>query len=69
MILYSIGCPQCEVLRKKLDESNISYTVETSEEVMKELGITAVPVLEVDGKLLSFGEAIRWIKERHKHEN
>lgn len=69
MILYSIGCPQCEVLKKKLDESGISYTIETSEEVMKALGITAVPVLEVNGKLLSFGEAIRWIKERHKDGN
>lgn len=63
VVLYTIGCPQCQVLAKKLDETGVSYTVETSVERMEELGITVLPVLEVDGKLMNFREAIQWIKD------
>lgn len=54
IILYSTGCPRCNVIRKKLDAKNISYVVNNSVEDMESLGIANVPVLQVDGELLDF---------------
>ena len=62
MILYTIGCPACIVLETKLKQKNISFTVETSNfSKLEENNIDNFPVLEVDGKLMEFGEAKRYI--------
>lgn len=61
IILYSTGCPKCNVLKKKLDASGISYVVNDDSEIMKQLGFTQVPVLEVDGIYMQFKEANDWI--------
>lgn len=59
--LYSTGCPKCKVLKKKLDEKGIKYTVNLSVEEMMAIGITQVPVLCVEGKLLQFKQAVDWV--------
>lgn len=59
--LYSTGCPKCKVLKKKLDEKGIEYMVNSSVEEMTALGITQVPVLCVNGKLLQFKQAVDWV--------
>lgn len=61
MILFSTGCPKCKILTKKLDESGLSYDVCTDIEKMESLGIESVPVLEVNGKLMGFSEAMRFV--------
>lgn len=61
IILYSTGCPKCHVLKQKLDSKSIRYTEENSIDAMLSLGITQVPVLSVDGKLLSFAQANEWL--------
>ncbi len=65
VILYSTNCPKCQVLKKKLDSKSIQYTVETSVDTMLSLGITQVPVLSVDGGLLSFTQANEWINAQN----
>ncbi len=64
IILYSTGCPKCNVLKKKLTEKNIEYTENNNIDVMTSLGIDQVPVLSVDGNFLDFTEANKWINER-----
>lgn len=61
--LYSTGCPRCTVLRKKLDAKGIKYAVNDSTRDMLDLGITQVPVLSIDGKLLPFTKAVEWINQ------
>ena len=61
IILYSTGCPKCEVLKKKLKAKNIEYIENNNVEDMESLGIDQVPVLSVDGNLMSFAEANNWI--------
>lgn len=63
IILYSTGCPKCNVLKKKLAEKQIEYTENNNVEVMASLGIDQVPVLSVGGELLGFTEATKWINE------
>lgn len=64
VILYSTGCPRCEVLVKKLKEKNIEYTENNSVDEMLALGIQTVPVLEVDGKRMEFTTANKWVNEQ-----
>ena len=63
-ILYSTGCPKCHTLERKLDEKHVSYEIVSDVDIMGRLGIQQVPVLEVDGKMLDFSEAIRWVNEQ-----
>lgn len=64
IILYSTGCPKCTVLKKKLAAKNIDYVENSSVDDMHELGITYVPVLCVNGQLLNFADANKWINDR-----
>lgn len=60
VVLYSTGCPKCNILKKKLTEKNISYTENQNVEEMIALNINEVPVLSVDGELMNFGNAVKW---------
>lgn len=64
IVLYSTGCKMCEVLKKKLDAKNISYTENNSVEEMLSLGIEQVPVLRVNDTLLKFGDAVGWVNQQ-----
>lgn len=61
IVFYTTHCPACNFLREQLDKKNISYIVETDEDVMLDLNITTVPVLEVNGELLKYKEALQWV--------
>lgn len=61
--LFSTGCPKCIVLTKKLDSAGITYEVFDDVDKMIEMGMTTVPMLEVDGKIMNFKEAVDWIKK------
>lgn len=63
-ILYSTGCPKCDVLKKKLAEKGVQYTENNSVDEMLKLGIEAVPVLKVNDRLLDFKEAVDWVNKQ-----
>lgn len=68
MIVYSTGCPMCKKLLKRLEESNIDYTLCTDEPAMEKKGIDRVPMLETDeGQLLDFGQAVQFIKAKENN--
>lgn len=68
MIVYSTGCPMCKKLLKRLEESNIDYTLCTDEAAMEKKGIDRVPMLETDeGELLDFGQAVQFIKAKENN--
>lgn len=62
LVLYSTGCPMCKVLKTKLAATNLPYTEINDQEEMIAKGFKSVPVLEVDGKPLTFKEAVDWMK-------
>lgn len=64
VILYSIHCPMCMVLEKKLQSANIDYKIETDEDLMLDKGFVTLPILEVDGNAMDFKAAIDWINNR-----
>lgn len=61
IVLFSTKCPKCCVLERKLKQKNISYEEVSDIEIMKEKGYLSVPVLEVDGVVLPYKEAFRYI--------
>jgi len=65
--LYSTGCPRCKVLKAKLEQKGIEYKVIDSEEIMRELGMTEVPMLVTDDEIpfvLNFQQAIGWVNRQ-----
>lgn len=65
-ILYSTGCPKCKVVMKKLEQANINYEVCSNSETMREKGIQSLPVLEVEGKMYNFKDAVDYINSIKK---
>lgn len=66
--LYTIHCPQCRVLEAKLNQKHIDYEIITDVEEMREMGIKSAPALEVDGQILNFSQAIKWVREQNENE-
>ena len=64
VILYSTGCPKCNILKKKLADAKIDYRVIEDVDVMVSKGLKEVPWLEVDGNLMNFVDSSKWINER-----
>ena len=63
VILYTTGCPKCQILEKKLKDKGIEFRVETDVNTMIEKGYLIAPILVVDGKEYEFGEAVKWVNE------
>ncbi len=62
IILYTIDCPKCKVLEKKLDKKGIEYEKVTNEEYLRELGLDTFPVIEFpNGTRYEFTDANDWI--------
>lgn len=62
MILYTQGCIKCDVLKKKLEQKGLSFTIESNNfQKLIDAGIDYMPVLEVNGKLLQFNDAIKYL--------
>lgn len=64
---YSTGCPKCKVLKMKMALKNIQFEEITDLEEMKARKFMSAPVLDIDGKILNFNEAIQWVKEEGVH--
>lgn len=65
---YTIHCPKCDVLEKKLNNKNIKYTMITDPGVMLQKGFDTMPMLEIDGKSMSFSEAVKWVNTQEELE-
>ena len=66
--LYTTHCPKCTALEKKLELKKVQYTEHTNIDEMLAKGYKSAPMLVVDGKELSFGEAIKWVNSLKEDE-
>lgn len=64
VILYSNHCPKCNILTKKLNDKNIRFKEINDVELMISKGFMSMPMLEVDGNVMNFSDANKWINER-----
>ena len=64
LTLYSTGCPQCKVLKAKLEAANVDFVEVTDLSVLAAKQIMYVPTIEdEEGRLIGFSEAIKLLKE------
>lgn len=63
-ILYSTNCPKCQILEKKLAQKGIEYTEINDIQQMLDMGLKSVPWLEVNGQMMDFNQANKWINEQ-----
>ena len=61
--LYTTNCPKCRILEQKLKSKNIEYEEFTDVNKMIEMGFNMMPILDVDGIVMDFGTANKWINE------
>ena len=61
VVFYTIGCPQCLLVERKLKEKHIQYEEKNDIEEMISLGFEHAPVLVVDGKSMGVKDALNWI--------
>ena len=62
VVLYTINCPKCTVLKDKLDTLKIKYHIISDVQQLREKGIVQLPMLEVNGELINFSEALKLLK-------
>ena len=60
-VLYTTHCPKCVVLQKKLQTKNLQYDVVEDVQKIKEKGFMSLPVLQIDGQVLDFYNATKFI--------
>ena len=46
----------------KLDEKNITYQTCSDMDVMIQKGFNSMPMLEIDGVVMNYLEAVNWVK-------
>ena len=63
IILYTIDCPNCLILEKKLKAKNIDFLRVSDEDTIKAKGFgdSLFPILEVDGVVMDYNTAIQWV--------
>lgn len=60
--VYTIHCPACKVLEKKLQAKGIVYNIIDNEDILKDMNIETFPMMSInDGPLLNFKEAREWV--------
>lgn len=59
--LYSTGCPRCKMLTMQLNNKKVEYNLVDDQGEIASRGIQTIPVLEVDGRLMKFPEALNWV--------
>ena len=65
VIIYTkTGCPMCTALKKMLDDKHIEYTTNSNIDEMISMGFSSLPMLSVDGVIMTFKEAANWVKEK-----
>ena len=69
MVLYSSGCPKCNILKKKLEQKKFDFELIEDENKMIDMGFSSAPMLEDDGNFYNFEEAINYIKDKENKTN
>ena len=57
------NCPKCKILKKKLDGKNIEYVECNDIDIMLTKGVESVPVIELDGNMFDYANAVKWVNE------
>ena len=63
IILYTIGCPYCNILKDKLKQKGIKFKIVDDVDEMEKLDIISAPQLFNGEKMLNYNEALEWLSK------
>ena len=70
IVLYTTDCPQCRVLESLLTSKGLQHQLVTDfieiNRVAAAAGLSSVPIMKLDGMIMSYPQAIRWVNEYQK---
>ena len=67
IILYATDtCPKCQVLKDMMNKKRIKYEECYDINEMIKKGFKEVPKLQIDGKVMNFLKALKWIKQQEE---
>lgn len=71
VILYkSNTCPNCRMVKMKLEKKGIPFTEELDMDLMTNLGIKGIPTLEVDGqRMTNIRDINNWLNAQEDRTN
>ena len=71
VILYkSNTCPNCRMVKMKLEKKGIPFTEELDMDLMANLGIKGIPTLEVDGqRMTNIRDINNWLNAQEDRIN
>lgn len=61
--LYTTHCPKCKILLERLEKKNITFETCEDMKILVAKGFKTVPMLEVDGQMMDFAQANKWVSE------
>ena len=66
VVLYTIDCPNCLILEKKLKAKNIEFFRVSDKDtiIAKGFGDSSFPILEVGDVTMNYKTAISWINNQ-----
>ena len=68
--VYTIDCPACKVLEKKLTQKNLPYEKITDRNIFTQLNIDTFPVMQIDnGPLMNYKDSNNWINQQEAINN
>ena len=68
IILYSTDCPKCKILETKLNDAAIHYEINKDIDEMQAKGFTSVPMLDMNGEVMNFSQALAWLRANPKED-
>lgn len=60
--LYSTGCPNCNILRGRLTNDKIEFTVSNDIDKLVEMGFQNAPILQIDDNFIDYAGAMKLLK-------
>lgn len=64
IILYSTDCPKCIILERKLKAKGLNFDLVKDVDIMLGKGFMSSPMLEIDGEIMDFAKANKWVNEQ-----
>lgn len=66
IILYSTDtCHRCKMVKQILNIHNVQYVEVTDIDLMKDKCFNEVPMMEINGQTLDYGDIVAWLKENN----
>lgn len=62
-LFTSPTCPNCQVLKRLMDENKIQFSEVQDYNVMEEEGVMSLPTMKAEDRLLPFMDAVNYIRE------